>query len=479
MPSSIPEIHDTLNEIESEHDLFERKVDDVRYWERVRNDVYDEVCNSLGVFGKANVEPGGSWKERFRGLYLLLRNVLVRNPYLADEHEFLFYGHPRRKQRDNGTWWDLYTDPILEEFDLDAVSIEYDHELRHYTPARSSPLKYTDLIEYSGTLYKMASRYSLPSEEADYLRKVETAFETKFGAEVDLAGFVREELTERQALVPLYERLLNRVKPEVVVLVVSYGKESFIEACQNVDIPVVELQHGSISKYHCGYSFPPGERKDAFPDYFFTFGSFWKTRLNLPLADEYVYDVGYPYLEQEVDKVPQNQKKNPDPDDKSILFISQGTIGAKLSKFAVEVAKSADKKHSVIYKLHPDEYSRWQDEYPWLVGSDVEVREEGSAPLYQLFASADVQVGVYSTAVYEGLYFDLETYVVDLDGVHYVQDLVDEGVITIVSSPQDLLIKLERDKTQEYDSNRFFRKGSIQEIKSCLNHISENKQSDQ
>jgi hypothetical protein len=471
MAFSIPEIHDRLNTIESEYDLFDRTVDGIRYWERIRNDVYDNICESVGVFGEANFEPGDSWNDRFRGLYLLFRNAIVRNPYLTNQHECLFYSHPRRKKLDDGTWWDLYTDPILEEVDFDAASFEYDHELEHYTPARTQGLRYTDLIEYSGTVYKKLSRYSLPDTEARYLSEVEDKFESIFGIEVNVLEAVRSELVERRLLVPLYERLLARVKPKVVVIVVSYGKESFIEACQNVGVPVVELQHGSISKYHCGYSFPPGRQKDTFPDYFLTFGPFWKNRLHFPIDEENVYDVGYPYLEWKSSELKRESCDKLEKSDQSVLFISQGTIGGKLSKFAAKVADSIGEDHSLVYKLHPDEYSIWERKYPWLVDSEIEVHADDSTSLYELFSRVDALVGVYSTAVYEGLYFDLDTFVVNMDGKCYIQDLIDEGVVTSVSSPSDLISNLKGDRPTEYDSSRFFKTGAVQETERVLARI--------
>ncbi|MCF2165520.1 hypothetical protein PNP85_02110 [Halobacterium salinarum] len=467
---TVPEVHETFNDIESKFGLFDRTVAGVQYWERVRNDIYDNVCLSLGIFEEAGPELGSSWKDRFRGLYLLFRNVLVKNPYVTGDHDFLFYAHPRRKQRDDGTWFDLYTDPVLEGSNLDAVSVEYDHKLNHYTPPSTSLLRYTDFIEYLGTLYKMVSRYSIPETEVDYLKNAEQEFKEQFGVAVDLVGTVRDELAERQALLPLYDALLRRVDPEVAVLVVSYGKESFIEACQRRGVPVVELQHGSISKYHFGYSLPNNRQKVAFPDYFFTFGPFWRNRFDLPLDSENVYDVGYPYLEREADKV-QDQEDIISDIGPQILFISQETIGAKLSKFAAETSELVGDEYSIIYKLHPDEYSTWETKYPWLINSPIEVRGPESDSLYELFAKADIQVGVYSTAVYEGLYFELDTYVVNTGGVHNIEDLINEGVVTSVSSPESFYVELKEGATAEYDPSRFFKSNSANNVKQKLRSI--------
>jgi hypothetical protein len=33
-------------------------------------------------------------------------------------------------------------------------------------------------------------------------------------------------------------------------------KQTFVEACQAEGVPVVELQHGVVTNYHMGYSYP-------------------------------------------------------------------------------------------------------------------------------------------------------------------------------------------------------------------------------
>jgi len=472
MTPTISEVYDILQSVESKFNLFDRKIDGVAYWERVRNNIYDEICTSAGVFGKANREIGQSWDEKFRGVYLWARNLVVRNPYLSSQHDYLFYAHPRRKRRSDGSWWDIYTDPIIEAAELDSLSIEYAHELEHKTPAATERLRYSDLINYSGTLYRLFSRYSIPDEERSFLQEVSDVFENEFGVTVDVADYVRDEIVDRKVTLPLYRRLLERVNPAVVVVVVSYGKETFIEACKEKSIPVVEIQHGTISPYHCGYSFPGDRSKETFPDYFLSFGEFWSDRVELPIEDENVYDVGYLHLQLEAEDIRESASEPAANQGRgTVLFISQGTIGESLSQFAVATSELAASGYDIKYKLHPDEYSIWKQEYPWLVDSEVEVYENSSTSLYELFARADVQVGVYSTALYEGLYFDLDTYVVDVDGVRYIQDLIDEGVITAVSSPQNFLNKLANDKSIKYDSNQFFEDNAVQNIEKRLNQI--------
>jgi hypothetical protein len=176
---------------------------------------------------------------------------------------------------------------------------------------------------------------------------------------------------------------------------------------KTLKIPVIELQHGTIHKYHFAYSFPGSRRtKRTFPDYLFTFGDFWKKCVEFPIKKDCIFSVGYPFLEKEAAKYFEVIKKN------QILFISQGSSGKELSKFAVDVTNYSDLNYNVVYKLHPGEYHRWKREYPWLYKERDKIKiVEESIPLYRLMAESKTQVGVSSTAIYEGLYFGLNTYI--------------------------------------------------------------------
>jgi hypothetical protein len=48
------------------------------------------------------------------------------------------------------------------------------------------------------------------------------------------------------------------------------------------------------------------------------------------------------------------------------------------------------------------------------------------------------QIGVYSTAIYEGLAFGCMTYLVDLPGVAYMVKLIATGYAQLVQQPEDI-----------------------------------------
>ncbi|SFG17554.1 hypothetical protein SAMN04488063_1663 [Halopelagius inordinatus] len=463
MEETYKDISERFLTLEEDLNLFESRIDGVRFWEYIRSEVHQEILERTGLIGRVHTEKGVTVRERLKGVYLWARNLVYKSSFFGEERDMLFFGHPRRKLEEDGLWWDLYCDPILDTLELDYRYIEYDYQLDHASPAKTEDRDFVDFINYSGTIWKTVRPNTLSEGDAKLLETVSEEIENRFDCSIDIEGKVRDALADREVTYPLYKLLLRRVDPEVVITVVSYGKESFIEACDAYDVPVVELQHGTINQYHMGYSFRGERTKRTFPDYFFSFGSFWTGSVELPLPKSHIFDIGYPYLEGQFRKYSGVEPTG------SIIFISQGSIGERLSKFALEVNELVGAEREVVYKLHPGEYDRWRDEYPWLVDSDITVVDEERPSLYRLFAEAAVQVGVYSTAVYEGMIFELQTYLVDLPGVEYMEGLLTEDHVKLVGEPSEVVVN--GDGSREFDVDRYFTPNPINNFNEALDAI--------
>lgn len=465
---SLADITDALLTLEAKSGFFEIEINGIPVWERIRFHVHRELLKALGVAGQAH--SSAEFESIFERYWIPLRSLCEsagrRNPLLAPEHDVLVWGHSRRNMLDDGLWWDLYFDPIYDHLDLDYLHLESQHLRSHRRPAKTENLRYLDFIEYTAKLSREIGLGSNPpsDDELEELRRIRDEIHEEFGVDINFEEQVTATLALRQPLLVLYRRLLRRVDPDIVLLVVSYGRETFIEACQELSIPVVELQHGVIHPFHLGYRYPGDRTKEAFPDYLFTFGEFWNDVVEYPIPEERVIGVGYPYLEQQREKYKEIPRKD------QILFISQGPIGEQLSKFALEVDEDPRIDYSVIYKLHPGEYDRWRDEYPWLREVNFEVIDDPEVPLYRLFAESKVQIGVGSTAVYEGLSFDLETYVFDCPGSEVLEYLVEHGVAESVNSTEDLSSKLNNHRIP-FDKREFFKRESIDQISKEIREI--------
>jgi hypothetical protein len=460
----------TFWELEKELDLFNIKIDGVYFWERIRFGLHRGIGEELGLYGQAH----RVWKSTFlNSIIVFLRFLcfsILKSPVSSSAKEILFIGSPRRKLLENNMWWDIYCDPVINSLKNNKyLLLEYPYIGNHLRPPKTSNIKYLDYIALVANLrLKLGlGKVHFSSEEVGTLREVGERFAQEFGVEMNIAKIVKEQLLKRKSYLPIYKELLEKLSPSIVFLVCSYGKEDLLEVCHSLGITTVELQHGTIDKYHLGYSYPQKDfKKRDFPDYFLSFGDFWKNLGVVPLDDERIISVGYPFLEQEVKKYIGFKRKN------QILFISQGPIGEELSNFAIKLAKGLDDSIKIVYKLHPGEFKRWKGEYPWLLkaqqGGLITVVEDES-DLYKLMAESKVQVGVNSTAIYEGLSFGLKTYLVPLSGIEYMRELLEKGYAKKVDSVEDLVQDLQNsDYKVSFDSEDFFKSNSLENFSQFL-----------
>lgn len=432
--SDLREQYKRFLRLEDDLRLFDRSVGQIKYWELARVEVF------LTLFER-RVRGGSKRASKSKGPEKLLFYIkslfdFKKNPYLCPKKGVIFSGGQRRVLTEDGFWWDIHVDPIIDYLDLPYMSLEYPIDLEHYGPPRTENLYHFDLLLTLGFLRSKLglTKIRIPQDEIEFLSRVRSEIERRLGFDIDIPKIVTNRIHEHRALLPLCLRLLKHIEPRLVVMVTSYARKSLLEACKRLRIPAVELQHGVISPYHPGYSFPEAARgKTCFPDYLLVFGEYWRDIANYPIDNDRIISVGYPYLERKIEQYAQQRRK------KQIVFISQGRIGVPISKFAVELSRVPDLDYKIVYKLHPRETAGWKNRYPWLLNTDIEVIDTLGTDLYRLLGESMVQVGVSSTAIYEGIAYGLETYLLDVLGVEYFDPLIRTKLVHKVSSAEEMI----------------------------------------
>jgi len=462
---SFGEITERFFQMEDKLDLFDQQIGGVYFWERVRFGVHRKTLEETAI-----IHHPHSSRTRWDYIRIALRslaNFAYRNPYCAQPSEILFFGHQRRKLEDDGKWWDIYCDPVIDVLDQSYVYIEQPYLGTHLRPAKTEYLRYLDMLyplRIGGTFIRPMPRFS--KSESVLLTGISRELKQRIGVDIPVDEIVHKALLKRWNLLPLYQKLLRRVRPKLAVVVVSYGKYSFVEACKTEGIPVIELQHGVITKYHLAYSYS-GSRRVArcFPDYFLSFGEAWGDLVDLPLKADRIIPVGYPYFDIQREKFDGREKTN------QVLFISQGTIGRDLSMLAVDLRHKVSTKYKVVYKLHPGEYSQWERRYPWLVSSGVEVVNDDSVPLYELLAESSVLVGVDSTVIYEGLGFGLKVVLVNLPGIESMYELKQRAHLPVISTAAELVEEIKRSRSGQEAKvgvEQYFKHDALANMKKCI-----------
>lgn len=144
-----------------------------------------------------------------------------------------------------------------------------------------------------------------------------------------------------------------------------------------------------------------------------------------------------------------------------------------MSEVAVELNKLMDKtQYRIVYKLHPGEYERWRERYGKLADSGIEVIDNNRVDLYELFAASTCQIGGYgSTATFEGLEFDLKTYIMREGAYPAVSALCEKGIAQFFDSAQDLYQLIQSASSEADEKNNFWKENALENMKREIDAI--------
>jgi hypothetical protein len=203
---------------------------------------------------------------------------------------------------------------------------------------------------------------------------------------------------------------------------------------KSLGIYVIELQHGTMGRYHIAFNFKITHELAGLPHEIFTFGKFWNETTRISQNGVKLTAVGSPFYEQKIQSI---TKVQPHPKTR-VLFLSQETIGRQLAEMAVALSKKLNpEKYEILYKLHPREYHSWRLNYPKNF-ADANLQILTNVDLYELLNQSDVHIGVYSTTIMESLAFGKPLILFKTFGVHHFADLVAAGRAILVETVDEM-----------------------------------------
>jgi len=465
------ELIDKFIKFEYEEDLFNKEIQGIKFWHYIRFSIYSKILRKKYDLGQAHLNLSGE-KFTTRIWYKIkqIPDFIFKNPlYGLGQKDILVINHQRRIK--NGNYYDcIYTDEILENIKNSYYVFEEPYFDKHFKPIRTKNIRYFDYINFIRSAKKIFFKYINPnfgklcSNDINKLfllfNDINKTFNVNFDKYKEIKDVENLILNYKNSK-KYYKKILNEVKPKIIIEVISYSFSRLLinEIANKRGIPTIELQHGVMGKFHIAYNFYKTMQIDTFPDYIFLFGEYWKNNTRFPLKKEKLIVTGFPYFESRINTIKNESRKNGKR--KNILFISGGPMGRQLSKLAIELDKLIDrKKYNIIYKLHPGEYDRWKKEYPWLGNCNIEVIDNNEKDVYYFLSKSKYQVGVNSTAIYEGLGFNLKTYIYKVSGYKYMEDMLKNDYAKLVDSAEEIVSNLDKFSNNKEISHNIFFEGS-------------------
>lgn len=436
-------------EVENKYNLLEKEMDGFQYWIYSRYEVWYRCIVPAKTGNPCEtpiaMERGNKMLTLLGDAFSLTKCALCKGTIPKKMYDVCFMNHERR-QRIGNYYECIYTE-FMTEFFPNSFTVERTYRHRHLQPVKTSNLIYIDGVEVRSNLYSWFKR---KWKTEDYRRKKQILLESLdepmeflgslYGVEInvdEICEIILRFYYIYKIKVIYFSKLLRKYRPKVIVQVVGYNMDCMIvnELTSESSIQTVELEHAAIGTEHLAYSFYNAGKKNQirqFAKNLFAFSDYFLQGTKLPLTK--VWSVGYPFLDRMKEKYPPEKGRD---SSCTILFLSQLKYGRELSEIAVKCRRILENVR-IVYKLHPKEFTVWREIYPKLATEGIEVLDTLERNIYQCFAIADAQVGGYTTAIYEGLAYELPTFILDYEEIGDARKLCDDETAYLFKNAEEL-----------------------------------------
>jgi len=424
--------------LETERPLFAREVAGIRYWHFIRFYVLEEIHLAKKWIEKSSRGQQASFFEKIGIGFELIKNSLSHRIALDDKQADVLILNSANKISRDGRFVDPYTDLWLSDFSAPYTIWENPALWRHPKHGASADLFYLDSLHVRALVCRAISKKFDKPMQHEAARLVD--FAKPFGVELShnrIFRLINMVVSLHAAAADYIKRQLQKKRVKLIVLVNHYDplKMLITTIAKSLEIYVVELQHGTMGRYHIAYNFKITHELVGLPHEIFTFGRFWNETTRVFQNGVRLTAVGSPFYEQKIQNMTDIQ-----PHSKiRVLFLSQETIGRQLAEMAAALSKKLGPDlYEVVYKLHPREYHSWRLNYPKEF-ADANLQIQTNADLYKLLNQCDVHVGVYSTTIMESLAFGKPLILFKTFGVHHFADLIASGRALLAETVDEMV----------------------------------------
>jgi len=257
---------------------YEHIVKNIEEWNFIRNKIREVfIDNSLNDNGK-------KIKRNIKKILRVLRNVFFGFFNWFGKYDYLFFSYSSERKIINNEYVDKLSDPIVELVGKSLV-IELPNPI-HFNNNKSKYIVSESLIYFISAIIKLF----IFVKSTDDLYRLEAVLKKE-----NIIFSTRNLIKRFKSLYIVYYILLKIYKPKAVFVVCYYCRQPLIKAAKDLNIKVIELQHGIIGKSHCAYNSLIELNDKYIPDYLFSYG---KTETTIPtFLIKNVVPIGSFYLE--------------------------------------------------------------------------------------------------------------------------------------------------------------------------------------
>ena len=370
---------------------------------------------------------------------------------------------------------DKYKNPFYDDIylnkkrEFDLFIIEDLNARKKHSTAVSNPQMTGEFLNFPGYII---GKFYRPNKKIKYeVKKLYTIIDNELKGYPDIVDIVRNEFNSGLAYRHIYRFfsikkrasiLIRKVKSSAVIITSSPRYYGVTAAAKEMDIPVIEIQHGVSNNLHPSYNWPAWacDRKSELPlaNKMFMWGSYW-TENHIAKGfwkKEDLLPFGFCRMDEERKKVHKcghianNKKSNLI----NLLFTpSRDTRKESVSFFSsfLKIVTQQNLKLMLNIKMHPNEsadahfYEDLHKQYPEL----CKIYKHADCSLYELLSISDLHLSVHSTTHYEAIGLQTPTMVIGLNGSELMSELLESCCARLCKTPEDLIaaVREVRDNT--------------------------------
>lgn len=302
--------------------------------------------------------------------------------------DIVFFSHPR-PVKINNYLYDEFTDHIIQvlkkKFNIISFSSpHYKYGLNvDYYHKRYSTSFLNFLAMFSANLNLRFKKY-YRSENHDLIKNIYRVNEFKKKQE------------------KIWYKYLKKTKPKSIVLVDRISNCPIVRAARRLKIIVIELQHGSPSKYKIDYSNKFFFKKENNPDFYFSFGKFWNNQLFKSYYNKKIYIIGKNFKK----KIPTPSKKS-----KNFLVIDDVHSRDELIKKAILIRKKYRCK--ITYRLHPNYLNLNYKDQNLLTRNNIKISDSSTVNLKSDLRGVKNIICNYTTLAFECSHMNYNVFILN------------------------------------------------------------------
>lgn len=472
-----------FTEFERRNDLFDRKAGGVYYWHFLRKWVFDLALSRIRTF-----EFGGhpDYKNQLSATHLLSKAVsLIRNSAKSffslhsnryNDKEILFVG-AWKKIEQNGEVINFLLEELGNDLKDSCLILERPANLVHKKDSLGDVVIFTDYLEVLWGASLKLGRYKHQANQVKTdVFEVISKLENELNIKVDRSSIshrVDYVVAAYYSLSKQLEKFFLRINPKCVVETEHYSVFSLVSngVLKQLEIPIIELQHGQIGQGHIAYNISASNSQRYLPDKIAAFGKYWIDQCELPDIERLMVPTGSIPLQRDINRLHKlsSKKQKIKRSNKVLLVISQGYDNGIIDNFISSCAKAEFLKDwKILVKLHPSEVLTWRHVHPALASNNhVEIITSGSSNWYVV--NSDAVVGISSTVLFEALAFQKPIFVLDSADSKIAEPLVSLGVACRIVNADGMVDFLENfNNMKEFDSEYYWKSNALSNVEMLI-----------